>query len=97
LIRSVEAAGGFATVLYRGERESGTILIVLTRGGVNSRLYERLPGSDFERSWQLIKTQDPGNPTEFSEYLIRRSGRDPDLWIVELDIADGERFIGLTG
>ncbi|MBN8501871.1 MAG: DUF1491 family protein [Sphingomonadales bacterium] len=27
LIRSVEAAGGFATVLYRGERESGTILI----------------------------------------------------------------------
>lgn len=30
LIRAVQAAGGFATVLNKGEREAGTILIVLT-------------------------------------------------------------------
>jgi len=34
---------------------------------------------------------------EFSEYLARRRRQDDDLWIVELDIADGERFIGLAG
>ncbi|MEO5586279.1 MAG: DUF1491 family protein, partial [Novosphingobium sp.] len=34
-------------------------------------------------------------PQEFSEYLERRKYQDPDLWIVELDIANAERFIGL--
>jgi hypothetical protein len=27
--------------------------------------------------------------------LIAAGTRDPDLWIIELDIADGERLIGL--
>lgn len=37
--------------------------------------------------------EDPENKPEFNQALMRRAARDPDLWIVELDIADGERFI----
>lgn len=96
LIRAVEAAGGFAAVLHKGEREAGTILVVLAERQANPRLFERMPTLDSGREWSCTKIQDTDNPEEFQEYLTRRSHRDPDLWIVELDIADGERFIRLT-
>lgn len=92
----VEAAGGFAAVLNKGEREAGTILVVLAERGGNVRLFERIPDATGGRIWSATKTQDAENPFEFTEYLQRRSARDPDLWIVELDIADGERFIGIS-
>lgn len=94
LIRRVSAQGGFATVLRKGDRDSGTVLVVLAENGTNPRLFERLPRPDGAQSWSLIRTQDPENKQDFEEYLSRRSTRDPDLWIVELDIAQGERFIG---
>ena len=95
LMRQVQAAGGFATVLQKGERDAGTILVVLTENGTNARVYERFPSLDGKRKWQLSKEQDSEKPHEFNEYLERRGRQDPDTWIVELDIADGERFIGL--
>lgn len=83
-------------MLHKGEREAGTILVVLAKNGANARVFERMPQLDGTRKWTLAREQSADNPYEFSEYLDRRSTQDPDLWIVELDIADGERFIGLT-
>jgi hypothetical protein len=96
LIRQVQAEGGFGTVIQRGDREGGSIIVVLTENGTNARVYERLPSLDGPRIWALSKTQNIENPHEFTEYLDRRASRDRDLWIVELDIANGERLIGLT-
>lgn len=93
LIRRTQAEGGFAAVLHKGEPEAGTILIVLTENGSNSKVYERMPQLDGTRAWHCSKSQDIENPWEFSEYLDRRSRQDGDLWIIELDIADGERLI----
>jgi hypothetical protein len=56
-----------------------------------------MPHPDGTRRWTLSRAQDTENPSEFAKYLARRANQDPDLWIVELDIADGERFIGLSG
>jgi hypothetical protein len=97
LIRAVEAAGGFATVIAKGEREAGTVLVVCCAGGAPARAFERMPRPDGSRAWTLSRQQDVENPDEFSEYLTRRKNQDADLWIVELDIADAERFIGLSG
>ena len=93
LIRAVDAAGGFATVIAKGERDAGTILVICCENGTNARLYERMPQLDGTRKWMLSKEQDPENHLEFSEYCERRKRQDSDIWIVELDIADGERFI----
>ncbi|MES2700828.1 MAG: DUF1491 family protein [Pseudomonadota bacterium] len=101
LIRAVQAAGGFATVLAKGERDAGTLLVVCchnaTRDGPLARAFERMPLPDGTRDWGLAKSQDPENPYDFSEYCTRRHQQDPDLWVLELDIADAERFIGHPG
>ena len=95
LIRQVQAEGGFATVIKKGERDAGTLLVVLTENGVNSRIYERMPQLDGTRAWHCAKAQTTENSADFDQYLSRRGNQDPDTWIVELDIAHGERFIGL--
>lgn len=95
LIRAVGAAGGFATVIEKGERDAGTILAICCENGTNARLYERMPQLDGSRKWTASKIEDVENPEEFSEYYGRRKRQDADLWVIELDIANGERFIGL--
>lgn len=96
LIRAVDAQGGFATVIEKGERDAGTILVICCENGTNSRLYERMPQLDGSRKWTLVREQDPENPMDFSDYCARRKRQDGDVWIIELDIADAERFIGLS-
>ncbi len=93
LIRAVQAAGGFATVIAKGERDAGTILIVTMDGQGHQRLFERMPQLDGSRKFVASREQNKDNPLEFNEYLDRRKHQDSDIWILELDIADAERFI----
>jgi hypothetical protein len=93
LIRLVGADGGFATVLARGERDAGTLLVVVLGRARDSKVYERMPQLDGSRRWSLARAEDPADPFAFSDYLDRRKAQDPDLWIVELDVRDAERFI----
>ena len=93
LVRRVGAEGGFATVLARGERDAGTLIVVVLGRDRDSRIYERMPQLDGTRAWSLARAEDPAKPGEFEAYLDRRKTQDPDLWIVELDVRDGERFI----
>lgn len=94
LIRAVDAAGGFATVIAKGERDAGTILITCCENGRDFRIFERMPDLDGTRKWTRITGHDFEKKEIISDYLDRRRRQDPDLWILELDIANGERFIG---
>jgi hypothetical protein len=96
LLRLVQTQGGFGTVIHKGDADSGSILVVLTENGTNSRVYERLPSVEGDRIWVLAKKQDAEDTREFSEYLDRRAQQDPDSWIIELDVADAQRFIAET-
>lgn len=95
LIRLVESQGGTAMVLAKGERDAGTILIVTMCRGEDVRLFERMPQMDGTRPFLATKFQDLEKPEEFSEYLDRRRRQDPDIWIIEVDIANAERFVEL--
>lgn len=96
LIRAVSAAGGFGAVIKKGERDAGTLLVVCCENGTNARAYERMPQPDGSREWGLSRKQEPENPSEFDEYCRRRGDQDGDLWILELDIEKGERFLDVT-
>jgi len=96
LLRLAEAAGGFGAVLHKGD-EAGTIALVLVERGRAGRLFERVPQADGARVWRCIRAQAMDDAGEFSAYLARRTQQDPDGWVVELDVAHGERLIGLGG
>ena len=93
MLRKAQGEGGFATVIQRGDRDAGVILLLTLERGENARLWERMPQLDGTRVFTCTKLQDNDNKHEFEEYLTRRQRQDPDSWLVELDIADAERFI----
>ena len=95
LIRAMEAAGGFGTVIAKGERDAGTLLVICCQNGANARAFERMPQMDGSRAWTVSREQDPESPFDFSEWTMRRRSQDSDLWIVELDGAEAEQV--LTG
>ena len=97
LRRAAESAGGFAALLAKGERDAGVILILTLEKGAGARLWERMPTLDGARRFVVTRLEPTGEgavtPESMADYLRRRTARDPDLWVVEVDIADAERFI----
>ncbi|MBX9897735.1 MAG: DUF1491 family protein [Qipengyuania sp.] len=93
LIRATEAAGGFATVVAKGERDAGAILILTIERDGSARLWERMPRLDGQRVFEVVREQTPETQEEFGEYLARRTARDRDIWLVELDIPNAERLV----
>ncbi len=91
--RLAESFGGFATVLAKGERDAGTIALVILCRGEGAALYERMPQLDGNRLFSRTREQDPEKPHEFMAILETRRMRDPDLWLIEADVPDSERFV----
>lgn len=92
LIRRAESEGGFAAVLAKGDPQSGSILVILTEKGAKPRLFERILQADGSYLWQANRAQDADNKANFEDRIARLRRFDPDLWLIELDVASGERF-----
>ena len=92
LIRRVAAAGGNGTVIAKGDPTAGALLLSCCERGVTRRLIERVLGFDDRYGWADVGPALPKEEAVVSDYLTRRRLNDPDLWIVELDIAGVERF-----
>lgn len=96
LLRRAAAEGGFGTVLVKGDETSGAILVQALEKGREKALLERVP--DFAGGYAMTRCgpapEEGGDAV--AQYLARRRRADPDLWIIELDIADAERFAAET-
>ena len=93
LIRAAESAGGHAAVLHKGDSERGALLLVIMAKGQPNGCFERLLDRKGRYSWQPSGPKDHGDSQKFAEFLAKRRGSDPDMWVLELDIPDPERFI----
>lgn len=80
-------------MLAKGERDAGTIALVILCRGEPARLYERMPQLDGNRIFSPTAQQDAEKPADFFEILEKRRARDPDLWLIEVDVPDSERFV----
>lgn len=96
LRRRVAAAGGFATVLAKGDEISGVILVQTLEKGQETGLFERVP--NFAGGYALMRCgPSPAEGSEsLSHYVTRRRRADPDLWLIELDVPEAERFAAET-
>lgn len=93
LMRLADQAGGFAAVLAKGDPVSGVLLLQILEKGQFSGIFERMPDPSGAYLWAKGGPQDTENKESLAEYLERRRSRDPDLWIIELDVPDAERFV----
>ena len=92
LQRKAESEGGFAAVLARGDSNSGAVLVVLAEKGRKVRILERLLTASGTYAWTSGSAQALANEEQFGKFLARRRNIDPDIWLIELDIASAERF-----
>lgn len=92
LIRRAQQQGGTAMVLSKGEQISGTILVQVVDRGRNISFFERLTA--LNGTVQLISCgpQDSVQEAEISQYIDRRLRGDPDIWVIELDVAGAEQL-----
>jgi len=100
LIRSAESAGGQAMVLARGDETAGAILLITMEKGEIRAILERAIAPDGRYKWVRAGPANSGNlpinQAAVDEYIGRRRRSDPDIWVVELNIADAERFAAET-
>ncbi len=89
--RVVEAAGGQATVLARGDRESGVVLLLTLDPDGGPRLFER--ERDLGGASRIVRRKaDMVSESLLNDYWRGRRRNDPDLWVVEAIVAGGERL-----
>jgi hypothetical protein len=95
LIRRVQGLGGNAAVLAHGDETAGAVLLAIAERGETVRLLTRRLDPAGAYVWDdiaLPATGEESNRSETGELVDRARRRDPDLWVVELDIADAQRF-----
>jgi hypothetical protein len=87
LLRRVSALGGFGTVLARGDDEAGAIAVVTREAGVE-RLRAAVLAMTGGYDYVLMAEGDA-----IPAWIEKARRRDPDLWVIELDIAEATRLV----
>ncbi len=72
------------------------MLLLVNRRGAHVAALERILDLDGTYGWKAVGPADSASSTEIADFLARRARFDEDLWAIELDIADPERFIAET-
>jgi hypothetical protein len=96
ILRRVAASGDFAAVMKKGDPDRGSLIIFVASRGRHVACLERVLAFDGSYCWQSVGPADSASSAEITDFLARRARFDEDLWAIELDIADAERFIAET-
>ncbi|WP_134724274.1 DUF1491 family protein [Paracoccus luteus] len=84
LLRRMDLTGRPAYVVRRGDDTAGALAVTVLRPGGKVELwvqdYDPLADS---RAWLHETT---GAPRDIDATLARRGARDPDLWVIELEL-----------
>jgi hypothetical protein len=64
--------------------------------GVHRAALERVLSIDGAYSWQVVGPPESASSADLADFLARRARFDEDSWVIELDIADPERFVAET-
>jgi hypothetical protein len=96
LMRRATSDGGFATVLHRGDADRGAISLLISERGVARAVVERQMAADFSYRWAKVSEAAELEAAGWRDWVANKSRIDPDCWLIELDVADAQRFIAET-
>ena len=82
--------------MKKGDEQSGSLLIFVSSRGAHVACLERVLGTDGGYRWERAGPAESASSIEIADFLARRARFDGDLWAIELDIAEAERFVAET-
>ena len=82
--------------MRKGDPERGALFLFVTSRGKHAACLERVLSLDGTYRWTRAGPPESASSMDVAEFLAKRARFDPDLWAIELDIADPERFIAET-
>jgi hypothetical protein len=96
LLRRAEATGDFATVLRKGDPDRGSLLLLISSRGRHVAILERVLSLSGAYLWRAVGPAESAGSSEIADFFAKRARFDEDSWVIELDIAEAERFIAET-
>lgn len=88
-LRRCSAEGIAATVVRRGERQSGTVILKINQFERGCRILTQGRDLDGELTWFPALDGALIEESEADAYLERSASRDPDVWVVEIEHREG--------
>jgi len=88
-LRRAAGLGLMATVVRKGEAESGSIMLKIVRHGLGCEVYSPITAPNGEAAWLSAFPHGPAKESEADAYLQRQAGYDPDLWVLEIEDPKG--------
>jgi hypothetical protein len=85
LIRRCDIAAIPVAVVARGDGDAGAVLLKFNGGAAGFSVLTQALGLDGERIWMRATGGATVAEAEADAYIARQRGRDPDLWIVEIE------------
>ncbi|MDO9488925.1 MAG: DUF1491 family protein [Sphingomonadaceae bacterium] len=93
IVRLAQSRGDFATIAKKGDETAGQVILVARRRNGHVQVYSRTMNSRGDYSWTIAIEAPAEELGKVNDYLGRQRRYDPDLWIVDLDTDNPERFV----
>jgi hypothetical protein len=93
LVRRCDLAAIPIAVLARGDADAGAILLKFNDGADGVTVLTQVRGQDGELLWMRTTGPVPVKEADADAYIDRQRGRDPDIWVVEIETKSAENVI----
>lgn len=88
-VRQCSSLGVPAMVVRRGDSRGGAVMLKLNTIDNGCRVLSQALDDDGNRAWLAAFKGAAVPEAEADAYIARALGRDPDLWVVEIEHRDG--------
>jgi len=93
LVRRCDLAAVGVAVLARGDGDAGAVLLKFNGRDVGSTVLTQARGMDGGLLWMRATGPAPVAEADADSYIARQRGRDPDIWVVEIETVAMETVI----
>lgn len=89
-LRRLTVQGVPAVVARRGDPHGGMVILKVNRLDLGCRVLAQTRDLDGVLCWLPALNGELVPEAQADDYITRQTGRDPDLWVVEVETRDGD-------